>query len=45
MGASVPVVLTSRADSDESKFNSIAVAVLMSGVQRHLKLKVGKVNY
>lgn len=45
VGASVPVVLTSRADSDESKFNSIAVAVLMSGVQRHLKLKVGKVNY
>ena len=45
VGASVPVVLTSRADSDESKFNSIAVAVLMSGVQRHLKLKVGRVNY
>ena len=45
VGASVPVVLTSRSDSDESKFNSIAVAVLMSGVQRHLKLKVGRVNY
>jgi len=45
VGASVPVVLTSRADSDESKFNSIAVAVLMSGVRRRLKLKVGRVNY
>jgi len=45
VGASVPVVLTSRADSDESKFNYIAVAVLMSGVQRHLKLKAGRVNY
>ncbi len=44
-GASVPVVLTSRADVEESKFYSIAVAVLMSNIQRHLKLKVGTVHY
>ena len=45
IGTTHPVVLTSRADSEEAKFNSIAVAVLMSNVQRHLKLKVGRVHY
>lgn len=30
VGASAPIVLTSRASSDESKFNSIALAVLTS---------------
>ena len=45
VGAAMPVVLTSRADSDVAKFNSIAVAVLMSGVERRLKLKVGRVSY
>jgi phosphate butyryltransferase len=30
LGASVPVVLTSRADSDETKFNSIALAAAVS---------------
>jgi phosphate butyryltransferase len=45
VGASAPVVLTSRADVEESKFYSIAVAVLMSDIQRHLKLKVGTVHY
>jgi phosphate butyryltransferase len=45
VGASAPVVLTSRADIAESKFYSIAVAVLMSDIQRHLKLKVGTVHY
>jgi phosphate butyryltransferase len=45
VGASSPVVLTSRADLEESKFYSIAVAVLMSDIQRHLKLKVGTVHY
>ncbi len=30
VGASVPVVLTSRADSDETKFNSIALAAAIS---------------
>lgn len=45
VGASSPIVLTSRADNEESKFYSIATAVLMSNVQRHLKLKVGTVHY
>ncbi len=30
VGASAPVVLTSRADSDETKFNSIALAAALS---------------
>lgn len=30
IGTSAPIVLTSRADSDESKFNSIVLAVLMA---------------
>jgi len=30
VGSKVPIVLTSRADSDEAKFNSIALAVLMA---------------
>lgn len=30
VGASAPIVLTSRADSDEAKLNSIALAVLMA---------------
>jgi phosphate butyryltransferase len=45
VGASAPVVLTSRADIEESKFYSMAVAVLMSDIQRHLKLKIGTVHY
>jgi len=45
IGASAPVVLTSRADSPESKFYSIAAAVLTSGVERALRLKIGKVHY
>jgi phosphate butyryltransferase len=45
IGASAPVVVTSRADSAQSKFYSIATAVLTSGVQRALRLKVGKVHY
>lgn len=32
VGAKAPIVLTSRADSDESKLNSIALGVLMSGL-------------
>lgn len=32
VGAKAPVVLTSRADSDESKLNSIALGVLMASV-------------
>jgi phosphate butyryltransferase len=45
VGASHPVVLTSRADSDESKFLSIALGVYFSSIERHLKLKIGKVHY
>ncbi|MFO7900826.1 MAG: bifunctional enoyl-CoA hydratase/phosphate acetyltransferase [Planctomycetota bacterium] len=45
IGAAAPIVLTSRADSAESKFYSIALAVLTSGVQRALRLKIGRVHY
>jgi phosphate butyryltransferase len=45
IGAKRPVVLTSRADSPRSKFFSIATAVLMSGFERDLRLKIGKVHY
>jgi len=45
VGAKRPVVLTSRADSPRSKFFSIATAVLMSGFERDLRLKIGKVHY
>jgi len=45
VGAKAPVVLTSRADTRESKLLSIAGAVLMVNVKRALQLKVGKVHY
>jgi len=45
IGASAPVVLTSRADSAESKFYSIAMSVLTCGVERALRLKIGRVHY
>jgi len=45
VGAGAPVVLTSRADTAESKFYSIAMAVLTCGVQRALRLKIGRVHY
>ena len=45
VGAKAPVVLTSRADSTESKLLSIAAAVLMVNVGRALTLKIGKVHY
>ncbi len=45
MGAKAPVVLTSRADTMESKMLSIAGAVLMVNMKRALQLKVGKVHY
>ncbi len=45
VGARAPVVLTSRADSADSKLMSIALAVLIANVERHVKLKVGKVHY
>jgi phosphate butyryltransferase len=45
VGAKAPVVLTSRADSAESKLLSIAAAVLMVNVERKFKLKIGRVHY
>ncbi len=45
IGAKSPVVLTSRADTKESKLLSIAGAVLMVNMDRVLMLKVGKVHY
>jgi phosphate butyryltransferase len=45
VGAAAPVVLTSRSDSADSKYFSIAAAVLVSQNERHLKLKVGRVRF
>lgn len=45
VGAKAPVVLTSRADTMESKMLSIAGAVLMVNMKRALQLKIGKVHY
>lgn len=45
VGAKAPVVLTSRADTTESKLLSIIGAVRMVNVTRSLRLKVGKVHY
>jgi len=45
VGASAPVVLTSRADTARDKFLSIAVAVLMANVSRVGRLKIGRVHY
>jgi len=45
VGAKVPVVLTSRADSAEAKLLSIASAVFTVNLERALWLKVGKVHY
>ena len=45
VGASVPVVLTSRADTAEAKLLSIASAVFTVNLQRTLWLKVGRVHF
>ncbi len=45
VGAHAPVVLTSRADTTESKLLSIMGAIRMVNVTRTLRLKVGKVHY
>ncbi len=45
VGASAPVVLTSRADSSASKLYSIATAMLMADLQRTSRLKIGKVHF
>jgi phosphate butyryltransferase len=45
LGAAVPIVLTSRADPIENKLLSIATAVYLADVERHARLKIGKVHY
>ena len=45
VGAAAPVVLTSRADSDQAMLHSIALAVLMAQMKRDSRLKVGRVHY
>jgi len=45
IGASAPVVLTSRADSARSKLYSIALGILVADVQRNVRLKIGKVHF
>ena len=45
VGAAAPVVLTSRADSAESKLLSIALAVYLVNVERKLRLKIGQFHY
>jgi len=45
VGASAPVVLTSRADSAEAKLYSIATAVLMADLRRTSRVKIGKVHF
>lgn len=45
VGARVPVVLTSRADTAEARLHSVAVAALMANMARDAKLKIGRVHY
>lgn len=45
IGAQSPVVLTSRADSAMAKLHSIALAVLVAGAERNLRLKIGRVHF
>ena len=45
VGAAAPVVLTSRADSAQAKLYSIGTAVLLAGMQRSGRIKVGRVHF
>jgi phosphate butyryltransferase len=45
IGASAPVVLSSRADSAGSKLASVAAAVYLADSARALSVKIGKVHY
>ncbi len=45
LGAQSPVVLTSRADSAESRVHSIALGIMMHNMQRTSRLKVGRVHF
>ena len=43
--AAAPIVLTSRADSAESKLASVALAVYVADVKREVRFKLGTVHY
>ncbi len=45
IGAQAPVVLTSRADSAESRLFSIALGMMMHNMQRTSRLKIGRVHF
>ena len=45
LGAACPIILTSRADPIENKLLSIVTAVYLADVERHARLKIGKVHY
>jgi phosphate butyryltransferase len=45
LGAKCPIILTSRADSAEAKFLSIALGVYLTAVERRLRLKIGRVHF
>jgi len=45
LGAQAPVVLTSRADSAESRVHSIALGIMMHNMQRTSRLKIGRVHF
>jgi len=45
VGASAPVVLTSRSDSAQAKLHSIAAAMLMADLKRTSRVKLGKVHF
>jgi len=45
VGAAVPIVLTSRADSAEARLFSMATAALMANMSRDACMKIGKVHY
>ncbi len=45
IGAQAPAVLTSRADSAEARLRSIALGVMMHNIERHSRLKIGRVHF
>lgn len=45
IGASAPVVLTSRADSAAARLYSLATAVLMFNMSRNSRIKIGRVRF
>ncbi len=45
VGAQAPVVLTSRADSAESRLFSLALGVMMHHMERDSRVKIGRVHF